>query len=78
MVYPNPSTNTVFADLSSFEQGKDLTIRIYNTDGRLVYETAEKGGLSRVEIGTSMLPSGLYLLKVHQNQMFATAKISIR
>jgi len=78
MVYPNPATNAVFADLSSFEQGKDLTIRLYNADGRMVYEMIEKGGVSRAEIGTSMLPSGLYLLKVHQNQMFATAKISIR
>lgn len=78
IVYPNPATHAVFADLSSFEKGKDLNIRLYNADGRMVYEMTENGGVSRAEIGTSMLPQGLYLLKIQQDQKFATTKISIR
>lgn len=78
MVYPNPSATATFVDLSSFDPGKDTDIRLYNSDGKMVYQTIEKGGNNRAEIGVSMLPPGIYLIKVKQETKLATSKISVK
>ncbi|MBW6492491.1 MAG: T9SS type A sorting domain-containing protein [Lentimicrobium sp.] len=78
MVYPNPAALAAFADLASFDQGKEVEIRLFNSDGRMVYQTTATGGNMRAEIGISLLPPGMYLLKAKQGNKMATSKITVR
>ena len=78
LVYPNPVSATAFADLSAFDEGKPIEIGIYNADGRMVYQTTVNNKSGRFEIGMSMLPSGLYLLRAIQETKIATSKILVR
>lgn len=78
LVYPNPVSAAAFIDLSSFEEGKSIDIGIYNADGRMVYQTTANNSSERLEIGISMLPSGLYLLRAVQETKFATSKLLVR
>ena len=78
LVYPNPVSATAFADLSAFDEGKPIEIGIYNADGRMVYQTTVNNKSGRLEIGMSMLPSGLYLLRAIQETKIATSKILVR
>ena len=77
LVYPNPVSATAFADLSAFDAGKPIEIGIFNADGRMVYQTTVNNS-GRFEIGMSMLPSGLYLLRAVQETKFATSRILVR
>ncbi len=70
-VYPNPVSANAFIDLSSFEEGKTIDIGIYNVDGRMVYQTTANNNSERLEIGMSMLPSGIYLLRAVQETKIA-------
>ena len=76
-VYPNPVSATAFIDLSAFDEGKPIEIGMYNADGRMVYQTSLNHNLGRLEIGMSMLPSGLYLLRAIQETKFATTRILV-
>lgn len=78
MVYPNPTSATAFADLSAFDNGKQIEIGLYNADGSMVYQIAQSNNSQRLEIGTSILPSGLYLLRAVQGNKFATSRILVR
>lgn len=78
LVYPNPVSVTAFADLSAFDEGKQIEIEMYNADGRMVYQTIVTNNSARLEIGTSMLPSGLYLLRAVQEDKFATSRIMVQ
>lgn len=77
LVYPNPVSATAFIDLSAFDDREAIEVSMYNADGRMVYQTTViKSG--RLEIGMSMLPSGLYLLRAVQETKFAASKILVR
>lgn len=77
-VYPNPVSATASIDLSAFDSDKAIDIGIYNTDGRMVYQTSANNKSGRLEIGMSMLPSGLYLLRAIQETKIATSKILVQ
>lgn len=78
LIYPNPVSASAYADLSAFDEGKQIEIDIYNADGRMVYQTIVKNNSDRFEIGTSMLPSGLYLLRAVQANKIANSQILVR
>ena len=78
LVYPNPVSTTAFVDLSAFDEGNPIEISLYNAAGRMVYQTAVNNKSGRLEIGMSMLPSGLYLLRAVQETKFATSQILVR
>ncbi|KAF5046564.1 hypothetical protein DSECCO2_469430 [anaerobic digester metagenome] len=77
-VYPNPAQQGFTADLSRFRQEKPVELKLYNSDGRLVYTTKSASGTDRIEIGTGILPPGLYLLKATQDNMEAVSRVVIR
>ncbi len=77
-VYPNPAQQGFTADLSRFRQEKPVELKLYNGDGRLVYTTKSASGTDRIEIGTGILPPGLYLLKATQDNMEAVSRVVIR
>lgn len=55
-VYPNPSTGVVTIEFA----GESQELRVYNTSGRLVYQTEKHQG----QLDLSFLSKGLYLLMI--------------
>jgi len=77
-VYPNPATTSLSVDLQSFNQGKALAIKLYNSDGHLVYmDNAACGGTIK-EIPVSVYPSGMYLLQVEGSDVTGRSRVIIR
>lgn len=60
-IYPNPSTDLTTVKING-NTADDLTVRIYNTVGQLVYSANNKMvlGENLIDINTSDLASGLY------------------
>lgn len=77
IVYPNPAETVFIADLSAFETGKSAVVRLYDVSGKQVYQTTASGG-SRVEIGTGIVPAGIYLLHISQDNKIAASKVVVR
>lgn len=63
-VFPNPSTGTVFADLSSWE-GEQLNLQVFNSQGqRVLFQTAVAGfEPQRLDLPQGIV-KGLYFLEV--------------
>ena len=78
LVYPNPVSTTAFIDLSAFDEGKSIEIALYNAAGLMVYQTAVNNKSGKLEIGMSMLPSGLYLFRAVQETKIATSQILVK
>jgi hypothetical protein len=77
-VYPNPASTEVRLDLSNFERNKDVEISMINSDGRMVFRTRSRNGGGSTDIGTSLYPAGLYLLKAVQGNTIAVTRLMIR
>lgn len=76
-VYPNPAEAVVIADLSAFDSGKNAIVRLYDINGKQVYQTTATGG-TRVEIGTGIVPAGIYLLHISQDTKIAASRVVVR
>lgn len=62
-IYPNPADKKVFLNLKqSFN--KESNIQIYDISGRLKYQQSLKPGIEMMEINTTELPPGIYLLRL--------------
>ena len=59
-VYPNPATNTLTVD-SYVPMGANTTIKIYNVEGRIVFESHQLTSLTVIDVST--LAKGLYMLE---------------
>lgn len=77
-VYPNPARHGFTADLSRFSQEKPVVIHLYNQEGRLICMITSGSGDGRIEIGTGILPPGLYLLKAVQDNLEAVSRVIVR
>jgi hypothetical protein len=77
-VYPNPVVNRLRVDLTSFSQTEPLVMKLYNSNGNLVFmQKVAKGG--RVEeIPVSVYPSGMYLLQVDGSDETGSSRVVIR
>lgn len=77
-VFPNPFTNKLSIEFSSFAEATDRQIVISDISGRIVYtEKADKNSFSnRVEINTGGLNPGIYIVSVQEgSQTLSTQKI---
>ena len=64
LIQPNPASSEVIIKVATLE---DNTLRVWNTQGRLMHETLNMNGLARLDI--SNWPSGFYLIDINgQNQ----------
>lgn len=63
-VYPNPSHNEVYIDLSDLEQ-QPLQLRLYNLMGQLVWQEEQMGG-RLASLSMADLPAGTYILQLQQ------------
>jgi len=76
LVYPNPSSDRVFVDLSALPRDQ-TQIRLYNAMGALVHDYGVRtNDLLTIERG--QLPSGIYLLDVWQNGNRETVRLVLR
>jgi hypothetical protein len=74
-LYPNPSTDQVYIEIPSNYIGKNLSLRILDLQGRIVSET-NISATGRVELETSQLEKGLYLIETAINgKVFGLSKL---
>lgn len=75
-VYPNPTMQNVMVQLNS-SQDQNVEFMLYNLMGERVYDktVTEQTGTIEQEINMSLLPNGIYLLKVNEGNKFLTQKI---
>jgi Secretion system C-terminal sorting domain len=75
LIYPNPA-NDVFVISSPEIPGKEVSINITDLNGKIVYATTPLL-TERMEINTSNLAAGVYLLNIHAADFFETKKVII-
>ncbi|MFT4601191.1 MAG: hypothetical protein ACI857_001369 [Arenicella sp.] len=77
-VFPNPAvdmTNVQF----NLTEASDVTVEVMNTFGQIVFsdKLGEVNGLQNVEVATSDLESGIYLININVNGNVLTKRISV-
>ncbi len=73
-LFPNPATDTVSL---SWDKNEDVSIRIYNALGKLVYFTKGQDLTNTFKINTSNYASGLYFVNVNTVNGLITKKLMI-
>ena len=76
-MYPNPARSNVTIAATNMQGAVDVTI--YNQTGVLVYSEVlgGSGAVSRLNVNTSQLPSGLYFVSVRGANTDSTEKLII-
>lgn len=74
-VYPNPASNELNI---SWNKGDEVTIKLFNTNGSLVYYQKNKSLIEPYKINTSQLSTGLYYLKINTRNAVITKKVIIK
>lgn len=70
-LYPNP--NKGIFTISLYRNFKDLSVKVYDVFGKLVYSNLENS--SNFEINISSLPSAMYFVKLNSNELNETLKV---
>lgn len=72
-VYPNPTTGKVFVEMFEAEEIGKSVVRVYDNQGKRMYENTNKG--SFVEVDMSSFPSGYYIVDLWVKEEHTTWKI---
>lgn len=78
--YPNPATSDNFQVSFNLTESHTVTVRIYDTNGRLIrqqQEFAEKGEQT-IEVDITALPTGSYFLRLHDGRRSSIARFMVR
>jgi subtilisin-like proprotein convertase family protein len=76
-VYPNPTQNIL--NVSIYQNTTQLTkLQLFNVSGQQVTEKYLHEGEDSTQIDTSILPEGLYLLKISNSTGFATKRVVVQ
>lgn len=70
-LFPNP--NKGIFTISLYRDFKDLSVKVYDVFGKLVYSNLENS--SNFEINISSLPSAMYFVKLNSNELNETLKV---
>lgn len=73
-VYPNPADNEVTL---SWDKSTAVTIRIFDTQGKLMYLAKDQNILEPKSIDISSFSSGLYFIRVNNSEGFVTKKLMV-
>ncbi|QNM84355.1 T9SS type A sorting domain-containing protein [Polaribacter pectinis] len=74
-VYPNPATTKLNI---SWDKSENVALRLFNTNGQLLYYNKETSLTKPLEINTSQFASGIYYLKVSSHKGNYTKKIVLK
>lgn len=74
-VYPNPNDGNVFVETS--DKANTLNIFVYNVLGELVMTQTENQPGDKIHVELSTQPAGEYLIRMQQNSIEKTERISI-
>lgn len=77
-VYPNPVTDNTFVLNSSYLNGKEVTITLFNTLGQKIYSTTTDFNNSYIVQPSLKLSSGMYILKVQTGEETGTVKVIVK
>lgn len=75
VLYPNPATSNVVKIDIDVPIGRETAIRIYDVDGKLVYEARRRVANLPMEIDLSTIASGLYLVKIESEGAIKTLRL---
>ena len=73
-MFPNPAKNQVSL---SWNKGEQVSVKIYNTLGKLRYYTKGQSLLDPLNIDTSRYNSGLYFVSINSLNGVVTKKLII-
>lgn len=74
-VYPNPTSDEINI---KWNKSNDVTLRLFNTTGRLILYQKNQNLIEPYKINTSKLSSGIYYLKINTQESSTTKKIIIK
>lgn len=77
-VYPNPTTDQLFAELPAEFHGQPVAVNVYDANGRIVYHEKHTEQTKKIHFSVSTLAAGSYLLHVATNRQTAIAKFSVK
>lgn len=77
-VYPNPAVSSLNVDLTSFSKTRPVRLRLYNSDGLLVFnkEISQGGGIEQLPV--AVFPSGIYMLQIDSDGEKGHSRVVIR
>jgi hypothetical protein len=73
-VYPNPATDYIVISMNSAEEYQQLSIKLYNINGMLVYQTIEENN-AIVNLKNLGLSQGIYFVHIETGNLVETVKI---
>ncbi|MFD2566373.1 T9SS type A sorting domain-containing protein [Pseudotenacibaculum haliotis] len=73
-VYPNPANDELKI---SWDRAEDVSVRLFDARGQLVYYNKQTSLVIPLEINTSQLAAGVYFLKVNSSKGYATKKVVV-
>jgi predicted extracellular nuclease len=76
-VYPNPSNGKFNVEINN-EKAKDMSIEVFNVQGKVVYSTSIYNNKYKGEINISDLAKGIYYLRINDGNNVNTKKLLIQ
>ena len=78
-IFPNPSANSATIQFNYVDASTAAVVSVYDMKGALVYTgTQNVGDFSPIEINTSELNNGVYVVKVDNGEVQATSKFVVQ
>lgn len=74
LIYPNPATDEIFIEMSSFEKG-NMGYKVFSIEGKLVMQGKLEG--SKTRISTRELESGVYFIEVESEKFKVQSKLVV-
>ncbi|MFK7906350.1 MAG: T9SS type A sorting domain-containing protein, partial [Chitinophagales bacterium] len=74
---PNPAKEVLNIHLNNFSSAEELTIHIYDLQGKLWKTTKTVSSKNLIEINTSKIPQGIYICQVSGPRFNSVQKLSI-
>lgn len=76
-IYPNPATEAVTIDILSQNVDEDVTIRVFDAIGKLVYSQEVSSVNNKVMVNLEGLESGTYTVSVSNQFFYTTKKLAV-
>ena len=75
-IFPNPNSDFIQLNFKDC-QTENLTIDLFNVEGRKVYSEELSSVSGNLEIAVNHLPTGTYVLSIEKNGQFLTKKVLV-